>query len=360
MNHEVFVVMPVSQTASRTTAEWDEIFQYVIKPSVESCGYQCERAMPSSGNLIGSIVDKLRRSYIVLADVTDRNANVFYELGVRHALSRRTIIISQDADGIPSDLRGYWSIVYGLSPAAVAKLRSDLARTFGAIENDPERSDNPVSDYLASEHVMLSSARAQEAARKLSALQTELTGNVLALRDLARHPHNRHLLATDSLTLLLSTRYVDVGPHVLPLCYELRRQIVAISQISDPVLSSSALTTACEVATAVREIQSAVTTGLYRDPEHVTSVAWLPMTSGGLRTDKSSTNDESRQNKPSGACAYTPNSLTLSQGRCQILLGPEPARLEDISVTVDMESVVAEPPRGSVPRVRARGKSKGR
>ena len=60
------------------------------------------------GNLAESIVERLRNSRIVLADVTDRNPNVFYELGVRHSLRSGTIIVAQNGQHVPSDLQGLW------------------------------------------------------------------------------------------------------------------------------------------------------------------------------------------------------------------------------------------------------------
>src|ERR1700754_1453802 len=111
--NDVFVVMPFSSTSTCGEAEWTEIYENVFRPAIEECGYSCERAKPMTGSLAKSIVEKLRHSRIVLADITDRNANVFYELGVRHSLSKRTIIVAQGDAHTPSDLLGYWHISYG-------------------------------------------------------------------------------------------------------------------------------------------------------------------------------------------------------------------------------------------------------
>src|SRR5215467_10347587 len=93
-----FVIMPFSDTASATAQRWTEIFKDVFKPAFEECGYSCERAKPMTGHLLDSIVENLATSTVALADVTDRNANVFYELGIRHSLKRGTIIVSPNAE----------------------------------------------------------------------------------------------------------------------------------------------------------------------------------------------------------------------------------------------------------------------
>jgi len=138
--------MPFSPTASERN--WTEVFERVFQPSLEDCGYSCKRAETSRGSLIASIVEGLVEADLVIADVTDRNANVFYELGVRHSLRRGTIIVSQGTDHVPSDLRGYWFLPYGLRPAEVAKFKADIKRIVAAFEEHPKRSDSPVSDYL--------------------------------------------------------------------------------------------------------------------------------------------------------------------------------------------------------------------
>src|SRR4029450_5405715 len=70
-----------SDTPSNTAQQWTEIYAEIFKPAFEECGYICERAQAMTGYLLESIIEKLVRCPIVLADVTDRNPNVFYELG---------------------------------------------------------------------------------------------------------------------------------------------------------------------------------------------------------------------------------------------------------------------------------------
>jgi hypothetical protein len=151
MPRTCFVIMPFSSTVSCTSEEWTEIFEYVFKPAVEGSGrdYMCKRSEATRGNVVAAIMRDLHDSYVVIADLTDRNANVFYELGVRHALGDRTILIAQKREDIPFDLQGYGSHVYSWKTQKgrdelVARIRELLVE----IDANPERSDNPVSDFL--------------------------------------------------------------------------------------------------------------------------------------------------------------------------------------------------------------------
>ena len=104
-NKEIFVIMPFSTTLTCKKEDWDDIYLNIFVPAVEGCNYSCERAKTQTGSLINSIIKKLRTARIVLADITDQNPNVFYELGVRHSLSKRTIIVSQKSVDIPFGLK---------------------------------------------------------------------------------------------------------------------------------------------------------------------------------------------------------------------------------------------------------------
>lgn len=97
MPRTCFVIMPFSSTESCTEDEWDWIFENMFKPAVEGAGleYECRRSVATRGNLVASILQDLDDAYVVLADLTDHNANVFYELGVRHSLRDRSILVAQ-------------------------------------------------------------------------------------------------------------------------------------------------------------------------------------------------------------------------------------------------------------------------
>ncbi|MCJ7654443.1 MAG: hypothetical protein MUO97_03940 [Dehalococcoidia bacterium] len=145
-----FVIMPFSGTESCNEEKWKEIFDHIIKPAVEDCrlGYKCERSLPERENIIKGILRALSEADVVIADLTDGNPNVFYELGVRHTLTKRTILIAQGKEHIPFDLRPYPTVFYGESPTKIANFKSDIKRKLMDVSKNPERSDNPVADFL--------------------------------------------------------------------------------------------------------------------------------------------------------------------------------------------------------------------
>lgn len=149
-----FVIMPFSTTKSCTEDEWTDIFENMIKPAVEESGFQyiCFRSNLKIGNIIKDILVNLNRAEIVIADLTDQNPNVFYELGVRHALRNATILIAQDIKkDIPFDLLPYATLSYKWKTRkGREKFKQDIKEVFTKIEIDPNGVNvmSPIREYL--------------------------------------------------------------------------------------------------------------------------------------------------------------------------------------------------------------------
>ena len=146
-----YVIMPFSDSKSCTTEQWTEIFNKLIKPAIEESGhnYICKRSDAIYGNIIEQILDQLNRSDLVIADLTDRNSNVFYELGVRHALRDSTILIAQNLDDIPFDLRPYAIQCYDWKLEKDREIfKNRMKEIIEVIENDKQKASSPVQKYL--------------------------------------------------------------------------------------------------------------------------------------------------------------------------------------------------------------------
>jgi hypothetical protein len=163
----------------------------------------------------------------------DRNANVFLRAWVRHALRPGTIIVSKGTEHVPSDLRGYWFLTYGIRPKEVTAFKSEVKRIVEAIEKDPQRSDNPVSDYLDKTHRSSLRETNRDNLNKLGALFTELTGNRQAI-DQQISTGEPQLFSCGCLQLLLQTRYLDVGPELLRACYQLEHHLKSLPTETRP------------------------------------------------------------------------------------------------------------------------------
>ena len=142
--------MPFSETESCTEPEWTEVFEDVINPAVvqSGLGYDCFRAKVRRGAIIDQIIEHIDQSDVVIADLTDRNPNVFYELGVRHSLHVGCILIAQRISDVPFDLQSYGVLEYSRNPGGVTAFKKEIRQLLKEIEENPEKPDGPVMSYL--------------------------------------------------------------------------------------------------------------------------------------------------------------------------------------------------------------------
>ncbi len=301
---DLFVIMPFSATKSCKEEQWTEIFEDVFSPAAAVAGLSCSRAQVGTGSLIKSIVERLKTAYLVLADITDANPNVFYELGVRHSLSTRTIIVAQAASHIPSDLRGYWSLTYGTSPRQVTAFRDAFCGIVKSIRSAPDKSDNPVADYLEREFLQGSRQAVTDIARKLSALHTEFTGIEVALERELLEPRMNSLALHPCLSLLLESRYFDPGDETLQLAYTTRDILRQIADRGfDPKLVLQAKKLLAPLKSKISEIRHKISSGTYVEPEKLSVMEWrTPTEQQSLLTSVAMVCDPGFEDPPSSEC----------------------------------------------------------
>ena len=143
----VFVLMPL-------TGKYTEIYSQVIKPTVNELEYECVKAdeIAKPGNINKEIAEYISRAVFIIADLTDANPNVMYELGLSHALGRITIMISQATELLPFDISTYRVIKYSQSIEGYERLKIDLHRFIQNIDLARRETSNPVSDFLGGPH----------------------------------------------------------------------------------------------------------------------------------------------------------------------------------------------------------------
>jgi len=205
-----FVIIPFSKTQSCTEQKWTDIFEYIIKPAVEEngLGYECERSVAGRENIVKGILEALNKANVVIADLTDKNPNVFYELGVRHTLTNRTILIAQGKKHIPFDLRPYPVAFYNESPAKIAEFKRDIKKKLEDIEKNPERADNPVADFLKERNIELLAHEKSTNLKKLSALISEMSRNLISIKPiLTMCQENQEARKKNKQTSVLSIRF---------------------------------------------------------------------------------------------------------------------------------------------------------
>jgi len=97
------------------TESFNTLYEEVIKPVCREFGYQAVRADDrfNSGLIINEIIQSIQDASIVIADITPKNPNVYYEVGYAHALNKPTILLSDKTqDKLPFDVSGFRTLFY--------------------------------------------------------------------------------------------------------------------------------------------------------------------------------------------------------------------------------------------------------
>ncbi|QDV72711.1 Nucleoside 2-deoxyribosyltransferase [Botrimarina mediterranea] len=108
------------------SSDFDDVYHIGIKESCEKAGAYCERVDEQifHERILDRIYNQIAKADMIIADMSGRNANVFYEVGYAHALNKPTILLTKDAADIPFDLKHFPHIVYG---EQLTVLRQNLA-----------------------------------------------------------------------------------------------------------------------------------------------------------------------------------------------------------------------------------------
>lgn len=107
-----FVISPVGSPESDTRKRSDQVLNYVIKPACKKFNYNVIRAdlISKSGLITTQIIQHILEDTMVIADLTDTNPNVFYELAIRHGTQKPFIQINDSNTKIPFDTLGLRTI----------------------------------------------------------------------------------------------------------------------------------------------------------------------------------------------------------------------------------------------------------
>lgn len=127
----IFVIMPFS-------AEFRSIYDFGIKGAADIAGYKCMRVADEIylGGIMDKIRENIRKARFIIADISVYNPNVYYELGLAEGMNKDIIMLTNNVDTLPFDLRHKRVLPYSVNN--VAQLRSDLERNLGELRRSKE------------------------------------------------------------------------------------------------------------------------------------------------------------------------------------------------------------------------------
>jgi hypothetical protein len=199
---DVFVVMQIGEKGSPERKRADEVFDFVIKPVLEARGLAPYRADldPTPGNITPQLLKKLLEAKAVIADLTGRNPNVFYELGIAHSFQKPLVALAASAKDLPFDT----------SDERVIELGAHVGETLGMAQGERAKvALNAALDVILAEgYEPRSPVTAVATGRRIDDLTPEdpIASDLAAIRDLVEELRDRPAPSSVDIEDVLSLR----------------------------------------------------------------------------------------------------------------------------------------------------------
>lgn len=146
----VFVISPIGSPGSVEHRRYWLTLEYIVKKAFQDDRWEVVRADEESSpdSITTQVIGRIIEADLIIADLTDHNPNVFYELAVAHGYQKSVIHLMQDGQKVPFDVVDQRVIFYDLAdPESVDKARQALKNSVEWLDANPGQSRNPLSAY---------------------------------------------------------------------------------------------------------------------------------------------------------------------------------------------------------------------
>ena len=147
-----FVIMPFGRKrdVDGNEIDFDALYADVIRDAIEGAGFRPVRCdeIEAAGSIHRDMFEHIARDEAVIVDISTLNPNVFYELGVRHALRPSvTVLIKNRSASVPFNISGERIIEYPSASSGYAKTKETIGRFLRAGVQSTEP-DSPIFSIL--------------------------------------------------------------------------------------------------------------------------------------------------------------------------------------------------------------------
>lgn len=184
-----FVIGPIGKENSEIRIKADQLFKYIISPTVEKLGYDTPQRgdhIPNPGTITSQVIEQLIDSDLVIADLSTGNPNVFYELAVRHVTKKHCIHIVKLGDEIPFDTSSNRTIQYNLDLDGVEHAKLALEEQINSLVEGKEEVDNPIGIALTMKDLKSSGNSMQIMMADLTEEVRDLRGEMRSFQSLCK------------------------------------------------------------------------------------------------------------------------------------------------------------------------------
>ena len=196
-----FVICPIGEDGSETRRRADDFLKYIVEPcqALKEFDYAPPiRAdhIAEPGRITTQIVKCLFNAELVIADLTDNNANVIYELSYRHALGKPAIHLALEGRTISFDLRDNRAISYSMHARSAEAAREQLSAQIRRVHEPDYKPSNPIVDAMGILDLQRSTDPKDHALGDVMVLLSRMYEDIITIRgQTARAYANEALIA---------------------------------------------------------------------------------------------------------------------------------------------------------------------
>lgn len=146
-----FIITPIGDEKDEIRRHIDGVIDNIITPVMEN-EYELNVAhrLFNTGSINKQIIEQIYKSDIVIANLTQTNPNVMYELAFRHTLGLPAITIAVDGTKLPFDVISERTIFYKNDIQGVSEAQDELKNYLKQIDYNSGKTTGPIHDYLDS------------------------------------------------------------------------------------------------------------------------------------------------------------------------------------------------------------------
>jgi len=145
-----YIISQIGKPDSKEREWANFVREHIITPAVTDCGYEVPARAddPQKDLIMTDIIEQMFLSDLVVADLTDNNPNVYYELGIRHCAQKPAIHLIRNTESPPFDLGGNKAMFISTEHVDVIKAIKDIQERIKAIEKNPKQFFSQVQMYI--------------------------------------------------------------------------------------------------------------------------------------------------------------------------------------------------------------------
>lgn len=183
-----FVISPIGEAGSATRDRADLVFEFVIQSALQD-DFEIQRAdkLSEPGLITNQIIERIINADLVIADLSERNPNVFYELAIRHVAKKPYVhLIAHDED-IPFDNAGVRAIKVDVKDLrSVASAVKELKAQVGISMSGNSEIESPVSISVSLQDMKSSGDQEKVAISALFQQMQSLSSSVSEIKQVLR------------------------------------------------------------------------------------------------------------------------------------------------------------------------------